>query len=405
MTLFELLLALATIVLAIRFCGAIFRRLGQPPVVGELIGGILLGPSLFGRLAPELSATLLPSSTRPLLSLIGSLGVVMYMFLVGLELDLRDLRRLGRTTLVISQAGIFVPFALGVGIGLWLFAGYAPPGPTLPVFALFVGVSLSITAFPVLARILSDRGITKTPIGTMALSAAAVEDAMAWCLLAVVVGIATSAARSAVVTILLTVAFVAFVFVVVRPIARWVLERFDRDEPSPATVLSVVLAALLASAAATELIGVHAVFGAFLFGAVVPGHLRIASDLRHRLESIVFALFLPVFFATIGMSIDLLAMSSPSSWLVLAVILLAATVGKLGGTFGAARLMGLGWRESAELGVLMNTRGLVELIVLDIGLSLGILSFELFTMLVITALVTTFMTSPLLDAINAARRR
>jgi Kef-type K+ transport system membrane component KefB len=207
------------------------------------------------------------------------------------------------------------------------------------------------------------------------------------------------------VTILLTLAFVAFVFVVVRPVARWVLERFDRDEPSPTSVLSVVLTALLASAAATEFIGVHAVFGAFLFGAVVPGHFQIAADLRHRIESVVFALFLPVFFATIGMRIDLLAMSSFSSWLVLAVILLAACAGKLGGTLGAARLMGLGWRESTELGVLMNTRGLVELIVLDIGLSLGILSFELFTMLVITALVTTFMTSPLLDAISGRRTR
>ncbi len=403
MTLFELLLALATIVLAIRFCGAVARRLGQPPVVGELIGGILLGPSLFGRLAPELSAALLPSSTRPLLSLIGSLGVVMYMFLVGMELDLRDLRRLGRTTFVISQAGIFVPFLLGFWIGSWLHPDYAPAGVPAFVFSRFVGLSLSITAFPVLARILSDRGMTKTPIGTMALSSAAVEDAMAWCLLAVVVGVAQSAARNAIVTTLLTMAFVAFVFVVARPVARWVLERFDRDEPSPTSVLSVVLTALLASAAATEFIGVHAVFGAFLFGAVVPGHLQLASDLRHRLESVVFALFLPVFFATIGMRIDLLAMSSLSSWLVLAVIVLAACAGKLGGTLAAARLMGLGWRESTELGVLMNTRGLVELIVLDIGLSLGILSFELFTMLVITALVTTFMTSPLLDALERTR--
>ena len=402
-TLLHLLLALATIIVGVRLCGAAFRRLGQPPVVGELIGGILLGPSLLGRLAPELSATLLPASVKPMLSVLGSLGVVLYMFLVGLELDLRDLRRLGRTTFVVAIAGIAVPFVLGTGIAAGLYDSYAPPGTPYPVFALFVGVSLSVTAFPVLARILSDRGMTKTPLGTMALSAAAVEDAMAWCLLAVVVGIAQSAARSAVVTILLTVLFVAFVFVVLRPVARWVLERFDRDEPSPASVLSVVIAALLASAAATEVIGVHAVFGAFLFGAVVPSHLRISSDLRHRLEGVVFALFLPVFFATIGMSIDLLAIGSPASWLVLGVILLAACAGKLGGTLAAGRVMGLPWRDATALGVLMNTRGLVELIVLDIGLGLGILSFELFTMLVVTALVTTFMTSPLLDLLQRVR--
>jgi Kef-type K+ transport system membrane component KefB len=396
-TLFHLLLALAVIVAGVRLSGALFRRLGQPPVIGELVGGILLGPTLLGRIAPDLAAGLLPPSVHPLLNVLGSLGVVLYMFLIGLELDLQVLRRLGRSTMAIAQAGVVVPFALGVGLSWWLYDGYAPAGTSFAVFALFVGVSLSVTAFPVLARILSDRGMTQTPLGVMALSAAAMQDATAWCLLAVVVGIAQSEARSALATILLTGAFVVFVLVVVRPVARWVLEHFDRAAPSPATVLSVVLAALLASAAATEVIGVHAVFGAFLFGAVVPGHLRIAAELREKLEGIVSVLFLPVFFATIGMGIDLGALGGFSSWLVCGAILAAACVGKLGGTLAAARLAGLGWRASAALGALMNTRGLVELIVLDIGLGLGILSSELFTMLVITALVTTFMTSPLLE--------
>jgi Kef-type K+ transport system membrane component KefB len=396
-TLFHLLLALAVIVAGVRLAGALFRRLAQPPVIGELVGGILLGPTLLGRIAPDLAAVLLPPSVHPLLSVLGSLGVVLYMFLIGLELDLQLLRRLGRSTMAIAQAGVVVPFALGVGLSWWLYDGYAPAGTSFTVFALFVGVSLSVTAFPVLARILSDRGMTQTPLGVMALSAAAMQDATAWCLLAVVVGIAQSEARSALATILLTGAFVLFVLVVVQPVARWVLEHFDRAAPSPATVLSVVLAALLASAAATEVIGVHAVFGAFLFGAVVPGHLRIAADLREKLEGIVSVLFLPVFFATIGMGIDLGALGGFSSWLVCGAILAAACVGKLGGTLAAARLAGLGWRASAALGALMNTRGLVELIVLDIGLGLGILSYELFTMLVITALVTTFMTNPLLE--------
>lgn len=399
-TLFHLLLALAVIVAGVRLVGALFRRLGQPPVIGELVGGILLGPTFLGRIAPDLAAGLLPPSVHPLLNVLGSLGVVLYMFLIGLELDLHVLRRLGRSTMAIAQAGVVVPFALGVGLAWWLYDGHAPAGTSFTVFALFVGVSLSVTAFPVLARILSDRGMTQTPLGVMALSAAAMQDATAWCLLAVVVGIAQSEARSALATILLTGAFVLLVLVVVRPIARWVLEHFDRAAPSPATVLSVVLAALLASAAATEVIGVHAVFGAFLFGAVVPGHLRIAADLREKLEGIVSVLFLPVFFATIGMGIDLGALGGFSSWLVCGAILAAACAGKLGGTLAAARLAGLGWRASAALGALMNTRGLVELIVLDIGLGLGILSHELFTMLVITALVTTFMTNPLLDLLD-----
>jgi Kef-type K+ transport system membrane component KefB len=398
-TLLRLLAALCAIIATVRVVGAIARRFGQPAVIGELVGGILLGPTLLGRLAPEVAAGLFTASVLPLLTALGSLGVVLYMFFIGLELDLQDLRRLGPTTMAVSQAGIIVPFALGIALAHWLYAGYAGPGTSFAVFALFVGISLSVTAFPVLARILSDRLMHRTPLGVMALSAAAVEDAMAWCLLAVVVGLAQSAARSAIVTVALTVAFVGIVLFVAGPIVRRVLGRLNRDTPTTFFALGLVLAALLLSAAAAEVIGIHAVFGAFLFGAVIPAHFRISSDLEERLEGIVFVLLLPVFFATVGMSVDLWALAAPSSWLVLGVILLAACAGKLGGTMAAARVMGVRWRDAAALGVLMNTRGLVELIVLDIGRRLGILSFELFTMLVITALVTTFMTNPLLDVI------
>ena len=400
--LFHLLLALATIILASRAVGRVFRWIDQPAVIGELVGGILLGPSLLGRVAPDVAAVLLPPSVHPFLGLHAQLGIILYMFLIGLELDLGVLRQLGRRTMVIAQAGIAVPFVLGAALALWLFGPYAPAGTPFTAFALFVGVSLAVTAFPVLARILTDRGLSRSPMGVVALSAAAVQDAAAWCLLAVVVGIAQAQARSAAVTIVLTLVFVVVVFTVAQPIARRVLERLDRDTPITPAALSVVLVALLASAAATEVIGVHAIFGAFLFGAIVPGHLRLAADLRHRLEGLVAVLFLPVFFATIGLGIDLAVIGGTSSWLVCGAILLTACVGKLGATMAAARVTGLGWRDSAALGVLMNTRGLVELIVLDIGLSLGILSFELFTMLVVVALVTTFMTSPLLGLLLRA---
>ena len=393
--LLQLLAALAVIVPAIGVAGAASRRLGQPAVVGELIGGLLLGPSLLGWLAPQLAAVLLPPSIHGLLALLGSLGVVLYMFLVGLELDVQELRRSARTTVLVSQAGMVIPLLLGVLLGIWLFGAYAPPGPSRLVFALFLGVSLSVTAFPVLARILTDRGMQRTSLGITALSAAAVQDAMAWCLLAVVVGLAQSAAGGGLLTIALTAGFVLALVAWVRPAARRLLTGV-RHRRAVALASVALLGGLAVSAATTEAIGVHAVFGAFLFGVVIPHEGPVAAALRHRIHGLALMVLLPVFFVSLGTRIDLLAIGGPASWSVLAAILLAACAGKIGGTMIGARLTGLGWRDAATLGALMNTRGLVELIVLDVGLRLGILSPPLFAMLVVTALVTTFMTGPLL---------
>jgi Kef-type K+ transport system membrane component KefB len=396
-TLFHLLVALAVVILTARAVGYLFRLIDQPLVIGELVGGVLLGPSLLGRFAPDWSATLLPPEVAPFLSVHAQLGVILYMFLVGLEIDLRVIRRQGRATVAISHASIVLPFVLGSALALGLYPRYAGEAVPFTVFALFLGVSLSVTAFPVLSRILTDRGIARTRMGTLALTCAAAGDATAWCLLAAVVSITQSDARSSFLTIGLTIAFVLFILKIAMPAVHRLTARFERSSTLTPTGLSIVLAAVLASAAATELIGIHALFGAFLFGAIVPNDTRIAADLRGRLEGVVSVLFLPVFFAYTGLRTQLGLIDGAANWLLCGLIILLACAGKFGGSVLASRLVGLGWRDSTALGVLMNTRGLVELIVLNIGLDLKIISPELFAMLLLMALVTTFMTSPLLE--------
>lgn len=396
-TLFHLLVALAVIIVTARSMGHLFKLIDQPLVIGELVGGLLLGPSFLGSLAPNLSFALLPPEIAPFLSVHAQLGVILYMFLVGLELDLRVLRRQGQATVAISHASIIVPFLLGSTLALVLYPAYAGGDVSFTVFALFIGVSLSVTAFPVLARILTDRGISRSRMGIIALTCAAVDDATAWCLLAMVVSIAQSEARNAVMTIALTIAFVVLVLKVAMPAAHRLIESFERSPTLSATGLSIVLVAILAAAVSTEFIGIHALFGAFLFGAIIPSGSRVAADLKGRLEGLVSVLFLPVFFAFTGMRTEIGLIDGWSNWLLTGLIILTACVGKFGGSLIASRLVGLTWRDSTALSVLMNTRGLVELIVLNIGLDLNIISRELFTMLVLMALVTTFITSPLLQ--------
>jgi Kef-type K+ transport system membrane component KefB len=264
------------------------------------------------------------------------------------------------------------------------------------VFALFLGVSLSVTAFPVLARILTDRKISRSRMGAVALTCAAVDDVTAWCLLALVVSIAHERAEDAIRTVVLTLVFVAVVLGVVAPQVRKLLPRLDRTADLTRTELSIVFVAMLASAMTTEYIGIHGFFGAFIFGAIIPHGTRIAREITHRLDDVVAILFLPAFFAFTGMRTQIGLVSGWRSWLLCGLIIMAACIGKFGGTVIASRLVGLRWRDSAALGILMNTRGLVELIVLNIGLDLGVISPKLFTMLVIMALATTFMTTPIL---------
>jgi Kef-type K+ transport system membrane component KefB len=396
--LLRVLVALVTILAASRAMGILFRAVRQPPVIGEIVAGLLLGPSLLGKLAPGVAAALFPASILPMLGLLAQVGVLLYMFVVGLELNTDLLRERTQATVAISHAGILLPFLLGSALALWIYPLLASRDVPFTGFALFMGVSMSVTAFPVLARILTDRGLQSTRMGTVALTCAAVNDVTAWCLLAFVVGMVRAQVAGAGVTALLTLLYVAAMFALVRPLARRFVARYEGLEAPGQPMMAAVCLLLLLSSLATEFIGIHTLFGAFLVGAVIPHDSSVARLLRDRLHDVVVVLLLPAFFAFTGLRtrIDLI---HGRQWLLFGAILFVACAGKFGGSALAARLTGIRWRDAAALGVLMNTRGLMELIVLNIGLDLGIISPTLFAMLVLMAVATTFATTPVLDAL------
>jgi Kef-type K+ transport system membrane component KefB len=391
----HVLVALAAVLVTGRLLGLLFRYVGQPPVIGEVVGGIVLGPSLLGQVWPEAAAFVLPPSVGPYLAVIAQLGVILYMFLVGLELNPGVLRERAGATVGISHASMTVPFLLGAALALVLYPRLSSRDVSFTSFALFLGVATSITAFPVLARILTDRRMQATRLGVMALGCAAAGDVTAWCLLAFVVGVAQAQVGGALLTLVLTLAYIGLMVLLVRPLAVRLLGRFDEAHLTP-SVVAVVFAALLLSALATEAIGIHAIFGAFLLGAVIPHDSALARGLTHKLEDLVTVLLLPAFFAFTGMRTRIGLVSGPEQWLLCGLIIVVATAGKFGGTFAAARLTGLGWRDAAALGLLMNTRGLMELIALNIGLDMKIISPALFAMMVLMALATTMAAAPLL---------
>jgi Kef-type K+ transport system membrane component KefB len=394
----HLLLALAVILIAARAVGAVFGKLGQPPVVGEVLAGILLGPSLLGRIWPQAMAYLLPPAVAPHLGVIAQVGVILFMFLVGLELDPELMRNRTRSTIAIAHSSITVPFVLGSGLALLLYPVLSTSDVPFEAFALFLGVSMSITAFPVLARILTDRGLQRTQLGVMSLTCAAINDATAWCLLAFVVSVVRARTASAVVTVALTAAYIGLLLCLRPLLARLVRKHDARGLTRGAMTVAVV--ALLVSALITAAIGVHAIFGAFVLGAIVPHDSRIARELRAQIESLVVVLLLPAFFAFTGLRTQVGLLQGAGAWLLCGVIVLVASLGKFGGAAAAARLNGVGWRDAASLGVLMNTRGLVELIVLNIGLDMHVISPILFAMLVMMAIVTTMATTPLLSLLR-----
>jgi Kef-type K+ transport system membrane component KefB len=404
--LFHVLVALVAILLAGRWLGKLCLHIGQPRVIGEIVAGILLGPSLLGRVWPEamqfVLPTMPPNDIRGSLGIIAQIGVILYMFLVGLELNAGLIRHHAHAAVAISHASILAPFILGSSLALALFRELAPAGVPFTSFALFMGIATSITAFPVLARILTDRKMEKTPLGVMALSCAATDDATAWCLLAFVVGVTQAKLGGAFWTTLMALAYIAFMVAVVRPLAVRFLG--GDAQKLPKSRLAVwVLVALLLSAATAEAIGIHAIFGAFLLGAVIPHDSEVARDFRHKLEDIVKILLLPAFFAYTGMRTEISLVAGWQDWLITAAIILVATVGKFGGTLAAARFTGLDWRTSSALGILMNTRGLMELVVLNVGLDMGVISPKLFAMMVIMAVATTFATTPILMWLTKGR--
>lgn len=394
-TLYHVLLALVSILLLGRWVGKVFVYFGQPRVIGEILAGIMLGPSLLGHIWPAAQQFILPADVAPYLKIIAEIGVILYMFLVGLELNAGLIRAQAHATVVISNTSILVPFLLGSILALWLYPHLALPGTPFISFALFLGIAMSITAFPVLARILTDRQMDRTELGVIALSCAALNDVTAWCLLAFVVGVAQATISNAIETNLYAVAFITVMLVVVRPIAVRLLGQHSGTPPQRMAVW--VLVALLISAMTAEWIGIHAIFGAFLLGAIIPHDADVAIDFDHKLEDIVKILLLPAFFAYTGMRTQIGLVSGWQAWSFTAAIILVATLGKFGGTCAAARFTGLNWHTSAALGVLMNTRGLMELIVLNIGLELGVISPTLFAMMVLMALATTITTTPVLQ--------
>ncbi len=391
----QVLVALVVIISIARLLGFVCQKLGQPRVIGEVIAGIILGPSLFGRIAPDAMAYVFPTAVSPILGILAQIGIILYMFLVGLELNSGLLRSRAHATVAISHASIIGPFLLGAVLALTAFSSYAPPGVTFTSFALFLGVAMSITAFPVLARILTDLRLDKTELGVIALSCAAADDVTAWCLLAFVVGVTKSDVYGAVLTVILAGCYIGVMFGVARPLMTRYLAPLKSSELS-VNVTAWVLVAVLASAVVTEVIGIHAVFGAFLLGAVIPHDSHIARSFRNKLEDVVSILLLPAFFAYTGTRTQIGLLSDWSDWWFCALIILVATIGKFGGTLVASRFTGLDWRTSASLAILMNTRGLMELIVLNIGLDLGVISPAMFAMMVLMALVTTIATTPVL---------
>ena len=398
--LLHVLLALVVVILAARACGALCKRIHQPPVIGEVIAGILLGPSLLGRISPTATAYLLPSSVAPFLSIIAQIGVILFMFLVGLELNVSQLKHRTHATVAISHASILVPFVLGSVLALWLYPKLSTSDVPFTVFALFFGVSLSVTAFPVLAQILTDRGVHKTQLGIIALTCAAVDDVTAWCLLAFVIAVAKAQISGVVITVTLVGLYVGFMLLVARPLIIRAVRAQELRQAVSQNAFAAVVVLVLLSTLATEAVGIHAIFGAFLVGALIPYESRLALALTHKLEDLVVVLFLPAFFAFTGMRTQIGLVHGASQWLFCGIILATASVGKFGGSFVAARMTGFGNRDAASLGILMNTRGLVELIVLNIGLDLHILSPVLFAMLVLMAVVTTIATTPILHFIT-----
>lgn len=391
-----LLLQIVVVCSVARATGWLFAKLRQPRVVGEIFAGLLLGPSLFGWLAPAASSFLFPpQGLGPLYSL-SQVGLLLFIFQVGLELDVRELRKMGRAVVLTSNISILIPFLAGAGLALFLYPRLSIPTVPVSIFALFMGTAMSITAFPVLARILTERNLLQNKVGSIAISCAAVDDVTAWCLLALlIVKIRAGAGTPLWVTLGGLVVYVAVMTLVVRPfLAR--SPAFQRETISPDALAWILLFAFL-SAWVTDRIGIHALFGAFLAGAIIPAGEGVVRSVVSKLETVSTVLLLPLFFAFTGLRTSVRLLSGSHLWVYCGLIIVVAVAGKLLGCLISVRSAGIGWREAFSVGVLMNTRGLVELVILNVGLELGVISPTLFSMMVIMALVTTCMTSPLLD--------
>ncbi len=396
-----LLAQIITIIVVSRFFGWIFRKIGQPSVIGEIIAGIVLGPSLLGLYFPEFSIALFPKESLGNLQILSQLGLILFMFVIGMELDLKVLKNRANEAVVISHASIVFPFALGVGLSYYIYKEFAPENINFLSFALFIGISMSITAFPVLARIVQERGIHKTKIGAIVITCAAADDITAWCLLAAVIAIVKAGSfLSSLYIIAMAVVYVLVMFYMIKPFLKRIGDLYGSKNNLSKPVVAIFFLTLILSSYCTEVIGIHALFGAFMTGVIMPEISKFRNVFIEKVEDVSLIILLPLFFVYTGLRTEIGIINDPELMKITGYIILVAVCGKFIGSALAAKFVGQNWRDSLIIGALMNTRGLMELVVLNIGLDLGVISPKVFTMMVIMALVTTFMTGPALDLIN-----
>ncbi len=402
----QVLVGLLLIIVLARVLHLFLSKLYQPRVISEMIAGILIGPSFFGLFWPEFYNSLFSQATVSYFGIIAQISIIIYMFIIGIKFNSHELQDNNQSVIATAKATVIFPFILGIFTAAWLythpyFMGIDENDVSFSVFSLFIGVSMSITAFPVLARIITDQNLQNTTLGSLAMTCASLNDVAAWCLLALVIGISKTAVSSAIATIILTVVFIATMMLVIKPLAlnlsRYVAKKHYTDEQQ----IALILITLLISAILAEYIGIHAIFGAFILGVITPRDNQAINSLVDKLHDVMCVLFLPTFFAYIGIKTQITLINSSTSWLICATIITIAMLGKLGGTYFSARLFGLNKNLALKLGFLMNTRGLVELIVLNIGLEAGIISYQLFAILVVMALVTTCSTGPALHYLKS----
>src|SRR5450631_2361938 len=397
----RLLLQIVIIIAASRLLGLVFKKIGQPAVIGETVAGIFLGPSLLGLLFPGVFHFIFPAESLPNLRFLSQIGLILFMFMVGMELDIRLLRKQAFEAVIISHASIIIPFSLGIFLSFFLYEAYASGQTPFISFALFMGIAMSITAFPVLARIIRDRKLTDTPLGILAIGCAASDDVTAWCLLALLIAVIRSGSNvNAVFIIGMVIIYVFMMLVPVRMGLKKMQSLYEKGKIGYNALMAMMFTLLLFSSYCTEVIGIHALFGAFLAGIVIPKNQVLQKRMIDRISDVSLVMLLPIFFVYTGLRTHAGILNSGALWTGFGLILVCAVAGKFGGSALVARALGQTWRDSLSIGALMNTRGLMELVVLNIGYDMGILSTEIFAMLVIMALVTTFMTGPALDLIN-----
>ncbi len=396
-----LLLQIIVIVLFARVFGFLFKKIRQPAVIGETVAGIVLGPSLLGLLFPGISHFLFPPGSLGNLQFLSQLGLILFMFVIGMELDISVIRKQAFDAVVISHASIIIPYALGMGLSYFLYRQFAPPSVSFLSFSLFMGIAMSVTAFPVLARIIQERNLTGTRLGIMAITCAAADDVTAWCILAILIAIIKAGSSvSAWFTIALVFGYALLMLLLLRPFLKKLYLKNKDQRPMSGGIMAIVFMVLLVSAYTTEAIGIHALFGAFMAGVIMPHDHHFRRIVIGKIEDVSIVLLLPLFFVFTGLRTSISLLNEASLWMACGWIILVAVCGKFGGSALAARVTGQSWKDSLSIGALMNTRGLMELVVLNIGFDLGILSPGVFTMMVLMALITTFMTGPALDLIN-----